>query len=132
MEWIYQNADIFVFPSVREGMPVALMEAMAAGMPCVVSDIRGNRELIQDIAAPADHMRISAAAAMINTKSGGIRFSLKQPWQLRQGLARMIVDDRLRQACGRHNQEKIGKYDQAVVQRKMWKIYQKMGDRNAF
>lgn len=132
VEWIYQNADIFVFPSVREGMPVALMEAMAAGMPCVVSDIRGNRELIQDIAAPADHKRIRAAAATINTKSGGIRFSLKQPWQLRQGLARMIVDDRLRQACGRHNQEKIGKYDQAVVQRKMWKIYQKMDDRNAF
>lgn len=133
IEWIYPNADLFVFPSVREGMPVALMEAMAAGMPCVVSDIRGNRELIQDIAETANcGRRASDAAAPANTKSGGIRFSLKQPWQLRQGLARMIEDDRLRQECGRHNQEKIRKYDQAVVQRKMRKIYQKMDDRNAF
>ena len=43
----YRNCDIFVFPSVQEGLPAALMEAMAAGMPCAVSDIRGNRELIQ-------------------------------------------------------------------------------------
>ena len=34
MPWIYQYADIFVCTSVREGMPVALMEAMAAGLPC--------------------------------------------------------------------------------------------------
>ena len=42
----YQNADLFVFPSIQEGLPVALMEAMAAGLACVVSDVRGNRELI--------------------------------------------------------------------------------------
>ena len=45
---LYQNADIFVFPSLQEGMPAALMEAMAAGMPCIVSDIRGNRDLIDE------------------------------------------------------------------------------------
>ena len=41
-------ADIFCFPSFREGLSVALMEAMAAGVPCVVSRIRGNVDLIQD------------------------------------------------------------------------------------
>lgn len=39
-------ADVFAFPSFREGLSVALMEAMAAGLPCVVSDIRGNVDLI--------------------------------------------------------------------------------------
>ncbi|MFA6531132.1 MAG: glycosyltransferase [Candidatus Micrarchaeia archaeon] len=38
--------DIFVFPSLREGMPGALMEAMASGLPVVATDIDGNRELI--------------------------------------------------------------------------------------
>ena len=38
-------ADVFVFPSLQEGMPVALMEAVAAGLPVIASDIRGNREL---------------------------------------------------------------------------------------
>lgn len=39
-------ADIFVFPSLQEGLPVALMEAKAAGLTCMASDIRGNRELL--------------------------------------------------------------------------------------
>lgn len=41
-------ADIFAFPSFREGLSVALMEAMAAGLPCVVSRIRGNVDLVVD------------------------------------------------------------------------------------
>lgn len=41
-------ADVFVFPSYREGLPVALMEAMAAGVPVVASRIRGNVDLIQN------------------------------------------------------------------------------------
>lgn len=39
-------ADCFVFPSIQEGLPVALMEAKAAGLPCIVSRIRGNIDLI--------------------------------------------------------------------------------------
>lgn len=41
-------ADIFVFSSFREGLSVSLMEAMASGLPCVVSKIRGNVDLIDD------------------------------------------------------------------------------------
>ena len=41
-------ADVFTFPSYREGLPVALMEAMAAGVPIVASRVRGNVDLIED------------------------------------------------------------------------------------
>ncbi len=41
-------ADLFVFPSLQEGMPMALMEAMAEKVPVVCSDIRGNRELVEE------------------------------------------------------------------------------------
>lgn len=40
--------DCFVFPSLQEGLPVALMEAMAAGTPIVCSKIRGNVDLVKD------------------------------------------------------------------------------------
>ena len=45
---LLNTADIFAFPSFREGLSVALMGAMAAGLPCVVSRIRGNVDLIED------------------------------------------------------------------------------------
>ncbi len=41
-------ADVFCFPSIREGLPVALMEAMACGTPIVCSKIRGNSDLITE------------------------------------------------------------------------------------
>ena len=40
-------ADVFLFTTFQEGLSVALMEAMAAGLPCVVSEIRGNTDLIE-------------------------------------------------------------------------------------
>lgn len=41
-------SDVFCFPSLREGLSVALMEAMASGLPCVASRIRGNVDLLSD------------------------------------------------------------------------------------
>lgn len=41
-------ADLFAFPSFREGLSLSLMEAMAAGLPLVVTDCRGNRDLVTD------------------------------------------------------------------------------------
>ncbi|PWM79863.1 MAG: glycosyltransferase family 1 protein [Phascolarctobacterium sp.] len=43
---ILKTADLFIFPSRREGLPVSLMEAMAAGLPVIASNVRGNRDLI--------------------------------------------------------------------------------------
>ncbi len=45
---ILEAIDLFTLPSRWEGMPNALMEAMAAGRPAVASDIDGIRELIGD------------------------------------------------------------------------------------
>ncbi|MEY8445137.1 glycosyltransferase family 4 protein [Enterococcus ratti] len=41
-------SDLFIFPSLREGLPVSIMEAMSVGVPVVASNIRGNKDLIFD------------------------------------------------------------------------------------
>lgn len=42
-------ANIFVFPSLYEGMPLALIEAMRAGLPIVASDVPVMREVLKDV-----------------------------------------------------------------------------------
>jgi len=43
-----RDADLFVLPSKEEGMSIALLEAMALGIPLVASSIPGNRRLVSD------------------------------------------------------------------------------------
>lgn len=43
---IYKTADLFILPSFREGLSVSTMEALASGIPVLVSNIRGNTDLV--------------------------------------------------------------------------------------
>jgi len=43
---IMQISDLFFHASFREGLTLSVMEAMSFGLPCVVSNVRGNRDLI--------------------------------------------------------------------------------------
>lgn len=48
VQW-YRWADAFVLPSDKEGMPLVLLEAMAAGLAIVATDAPGTRELVQGV-----------------------------------------------------------------------------------
>ena len=45
---LYKACDLFAFVTFREGLSVALMEAMSSGIPIVCAKIRGNTDLIED------------------------------------------------------------------------------------
>lgn len=63
---VYQAADVFVMPSLREGLPVSLMEAMAADLPCVASRIRGNVDLLPESALLFDPHNVDELCAVLN------------------------------------------------------------------
>lgn len=46
---ILRASDVFVMPSLREGLPLALLEAMASSLPVITSDINGIREVVAGI-----------------------------------------------------------------------------------
>ena len=48
VEILLSQAHVFALASCYEGMPVAVMEAMAAGLPVVATDVGGNAELVRE------------------------------------------------------------------------------------
>lgn len=101
---LYRAADCFVMPSLREGLSRSIMEAMASGLPCVVSKIRGNTDLItQDrggyLCKPTDIEGFSAA------------------------IDRLCGESRLCGEMSRYNLEKIKEFDSSVVVDELTRIY---------
>lgn len=63
---IYQIADIFLFPSYQEGLPIALLEAMACGLPVICSDIRGNQDLMGKPISNSGDLKTCCGGIMIH------------------------------------------------------------------
>lgn len=129
----YRNADLFVLPSKREGLSAALIEAMASGLPCVVSDIRGNRELIgsrgwtyADSFGDMPVCRNGAYCKKSRGARGGILFPPMQPDRLAAALKVFLEHPRLRSEAGCYNRKRVRKYDVGRVSRRMEQVYKYM------
>ena len=83
-----EHADIFALASFAEGVPVALMEAMAMQVPCVSTRIAGIPELIRD---GLDGLLVPASS----------------PEALSEALARLIEDPKLRRSLGLSGAERV-------------------------
>lgn len=100
---VHRCCDLFAFMSYREGLPVALMEAMSSGMPTVCSAARGNTDLIE------------------NGKEGLIVEN--QPQAVADAILELYHDPDRREAFGAAATEKVQQFDRENVHRIMKDIY---------
>lgn len=104
---LLKAADFFAFPSLQEGLPVALMEAMASGTTCIVSKIRGNVDLI-------------------NQKCGFL-FDLQAKDEVKKTIYSILeLTDEKKDIIKRNCLKKIQRFDVNQVMKKMETIYKEI------
>lgn len=89
------ESDIFVLPSRAEGLSNSLLEAMRSGLPCIATDIGGNRDLL---APGLNEIRIKAGSFLIT--SNGILITREDREGLARALERLALDEGLRRDLG--------------------------------
>lgn len=77
VQHLMAGADIFVMPSRNEALPMALIEAMGAGLPVVASEVGGIPEVVEDgrqgwLVAPDDPRALADALGSL-VGDGGLR-----------------------------------------------------------
>lgn len=100
--------DIYVLPSYREGLPRSLIEAQAMALPCVATNIRGCREVIEEgvtgfLITPGDSETMSRV------------------------LRELLLDPGLRLRMGQEGRKRMRRYfDEAEVSRKVMSVYEEV------
>ncbi len=102
---MYQAADLYVLPSYREGLPLTLFEAMAAGLPIVASPVNGIPYEMKD---PENGLLI---------KYGDLK-------NLKKAILKMLDDQKYAQVVSKNNIKKSAKYNWNNITKRTMEVYQ--------
>lgn len=99
--------DVFVLPSLWEGLPQVVLEAMAAGRPVVATAVDGTPEIIQD-------------------GSTGLLVPPADPYALSSAVKRLLRDRRLRKKLGERGQDHVVRnFDMKIMITNFEKVYRR-------
>lgn len=103
---LWKAADLFVLPSFQEGLPVALIEAMALGKACVASNVNAIPEVIKPLET-------------------GILVEAGDAKELVQAIGKLADDKSLREKLGENAQKLVlENFEEKVIGRKMLRLYE--------
>ena len=97
--------DVFLFTTKQEGLPRSMMEAMASGLPCIASEIRGNTDLLEGT-------------------DGGYLCKATDITAYAEALNLLAKDRALREKMGRNNLITIQRFSTETVNEEIRKIYE--------
>jgi glycosyltransferase involved in cell wall biosynthesis len=105
---VLAQAQIACLPSYREGLPKSLLEAMAAGLPCVTTDVPGCREAVRD-------------------GETGFLVPPKDPMALANALKILIQDPALRRQMGRRGRAQVlTEFSSTLICEQTLQLYKKL------
>jgi glycosyltransferase involved in cell wall biosynthesis len=108
--------DCIVLTSVSEAQPLCLLEAGAAGVPCVASDVGACREMV--LGRPDESPQLGPGGEITEPAS---------PAATAQAMARLLGDDIYRRRCGKAIQKRIRLYyNKQTIDRTYADLYRKM------
>ena len=104
---IMQVADVLYHQSFHEGLTMSIMEAMHYGLPIIASNVRGNKDLVDD-------------------KKGGIITKTKDMDEQVKALHTLLNNADLRKQYGEYNKVKVKEYYLEQVKQQLAKIYEEI------
>ena len=108
MAELYLAMDVAVLPSHREGIPRAIMEAAAMGLPAVATDIRGTREVVED-------------------SGTGFLFPLRDVDSFVSKVERLLLDADLRKKMGTAARLRVlSKYTEKATSERLDRLYREI------
>ena len=133
----YAAADCFVFPSYREGFPNTVLEAGAMGLPSIVTDINGSREIIindnvnvngnETLRYENETLRYENGNGSVVVKDNGLIIPSKDAEALYEAMELMMTDDEMRQRmAGCARQMIADRFEQGFVRRCLYDFYEEI------
>lgn len=105
----YQEADIFVLPSLNEGMSNTMLEALASGLPLVVTDTGGTKELVVD-------------------GGNGFIIKMENSDDIAKKIETFLKDKELTRKMGENSRRKAEEMSWKSVAEKYFEIYKKVSN----
>jgi glycosyltransferase involved in cell wall biosynthesis len=106
-ERLLAQSDVFVLPSYNEGVPMSLLEAMAAGLPSIVTPVGGVPDVLRH---GVEGMMVEPARVT----------------ELSAAMARLASDEGERLACGRRAHDRARSFDVHAYARSLAELYQRI------
>jgi len=97
-------SDVFVLPSLSEGFPIVILEAMASGLPIVATKVTGLPEIVKD-------------------GENGLLVEPRNPQQIAEKVLLLFEDNELREKISRNNKKEAKKYSWETIVQSLEDIY---------